>query len=304
MRLRFLLIVSVLLSIALPVSAQASLHQRLANIANDAHGKVYVSCSLPGIKLDCDLASHGHPPMQSTFKLPLAIAVLQQVQVGKLNLDQPIPFLPSDRYATYSPLQDSHPNTHAAINIPLHDLLKVTVSQSDNIGANILLRIIGGPEAVQHSLDALGLSTIHVRDDEHALHNNEQLQYRNDAEPAAMVALLRRLADDSPLSPDLTAFLLDIMTKTVTGPHRIRGLLPPGILVAHKTGSSDTVQGMTSATNDIGLITLPNGHTLAVAIFVIDSSADEGTRESVIARIAKAVYDEAISKSYQDGPAK
>lgn len=51
---------------------------------------------------------------------------------------------------------------------------------------------------------------------------------------------------------------------------------------------------MTFATNDIGLITLPDGRRLATAIFVTDSRADDDTRDAVIARIAKAAYDESI----------
>jgi beta-lactamase class A len=62
----------------------------------------------------------------------------------------------------------------------------------------------------------------------------------------------------------------------------------------HKTGSSGTVNGMTAATNDIGLITLPDGRRLAIAVFVTDSSAEDATRDGVIARIAKAAYDEAL----------
>ena len=62
----------------------------------------------------------------------------------------------------------------------------------------------------------------------------------------------------------------------------------------HKTGSSGTRDGVTFATNDIGLITLPDGRRLAIAIFVSDSRADDDARDAVIARIAKAAYDEAI----------
>ncbi|MGA7915229.1 MAG: hypothetical protein WCA00_08350, partial [Candidatus Acidiferrales bacterium] len=62
----------------------------------------------------------------------------------------------------------------------------------------------------------------------------------------------------------------------------------------HKTGSSGTRNGVAFATNDIGLITLPDGRRLAIAIFVTDSKADEATRDAVIARIAKAAYDQAI----------
>lgn len=59
----------------------------------------------------------------------------------------------------------------------------------------------------------------------------------------------------------------------------------------HKTGSSGTRDGVTAATNDIGLITLPDGRRLAIAIFISDSKADDATRDAVIARIAKAAYD-------------
>src|SRR5271155_2063383 len=96
----------VLFFLATSAAGQSPLHQRLSDIAKEAQGKVYVACSLPGVKLDCDLDPHGHPPMQSTFKFPLALAVLHQVELGKLQLDQPVRFLKSDRSETFSPLQD------------------------------------------------------------------------------------------------------------------------------------------------------------------------------------------------------
>jgi beta-lactamase class A len=283
-----------LFTLAAPLIAQTPLHQQLATIATDARGQVFVACSLPGVALDCNLNPHGHPPMQSTFKLPLAVAVLQQVERGKLTLDQPIRFLPSDRYpGTYSPLQDAHPE--ANIDVSLHDLLQLSVGKSDNTATDILLRLIGGPQAVQESMNKLELPAIHVRDSERGLHDNFQAQYRNYAEPAAMVALLRMLADHSPLSAEHTALLNRWMTESSTGPHRIKGLLPAGTMVAHKTGTSGEQHGFAPATNDVGLITLPNGQRLALAIFVTDAHADEATRDTVIARIAKAIYDSALT---------
>jgi beta-lactamase class A len=65
--------------------------------------------------------------------------------------------------------------------------------------------------------------------------------------------------------------------------------------LAHKTGSSGTHGGITAATNDMGLITMPDGRKLVIAVLVTDSPADEATRDGVIARIAKAAYDEAIA---------
>jgi beta-lactamase class A len=280
--------------LAATAAAQTPVHQRLAEIARDAQGKVYVSCSLPGVKLDCNLEPHGHPPMQSTFKFPLALAVLHQVELGNLQLDQPVRFLKSDRYATVSPLQDEFPE--ADVDVPLRKIIKLTVKNSDNIGANILLRLIGGADVLQQYLDSLGFSAIRQQDSERDLHEDPQLQYRDYAEPASMVPLLRLFADHSPLNPEHTALLNEWMLATSTGPKRIKGLLPANTPVAHKTGSSGEVWGMIPATNDVGLITLPDGRRLALAVFVTDAHADQDTCERVIARIAREVYDEVVAR--------
>ncbi len=78
---------------------------------------------------------------------------------------------------------------------------------------------------------------------------------------------------------------------TATGQNRIKGRLPEGTPVAHKTGTSGTRAGQTAATNDIGIVTLPGGRSLAIAVFVADSAAPQDIREEVIARMARAAYD-------------
>ena len=85
--------------------------------------------------------------------------------------------------------------------------------------------------------------------------------------------------------------LVKFMIESTPGPKSLKGLLPAGTIVAHKTGTSGTKNGITAATNDIGIITLPNGKHLAIAVFVADSAADEASREGVIAKIARAVWD-------------
>lgn len=289
MKLGLLLIVSVA-----SAAAQTALQQQVQTIAVDAKGTVSVACSLPGIALNCDLNPHGHPPMQSVFKLPLAIAVLHRVEQGKLTLDQPVRFLPDDRILphVYSPLQDQYPQ--ANVDVPLRDLLEKSVSLSDNVAADILLRIVGGPQIVDDYIRSLGNVGFHLRDSERVLHQDVQAQYRDWWEPAGAVQLLRRLSDHSPLTPDHTALLLHWMQSTPQRLARISRQLPPGTAVAHKTGTSDVDNGLAHATNDIGLITLPDGRRLAIAIFVTDSRADEATRTNVIARIARAAYDAAV----------
>lgn len=280
---------------ATPVLAQSPLQQRIQHIAADAHGKVSVACSLPGPPLNCDLNPRAHPPMQSVFKLPLALTALDLVEQGKFSLDQPIRFLPSDRIPhTYSPLQDKHPE--ANVDLPLRELLSAAVSLSDNAAADVALRIVGGPAVVDRYVKSIGVIGFHLQDGEDGLARDVTAQYRNWFEPAAAVQLLRRINDNSPLTPEHTRLLLQWMQDTSTGAHRIKGDLPAGTNVMHKTGSSGTKNGVTFATNDIGLIELPDGRRLAIAIFVTDSTADEGTRDGVIARIAKAAYDQAITE--------
>jgi beta-lactamase class A len=289
------LLLPLLLGPAIVSQAQTPLHTRIATIATAAKGQVSVACSLPGVKLDCNYHPDAHVPMQSVFKFPLAIAVLQQVEAGKLNLDQQVHFATADLYpGSYSPLQDKYPK--ANVDVPLRELLRLSVSLSDNVATDILLRLIGGPATVQQSMNALGFPQIHVRDTEASMHDDESRQYRNDAEPQAMVALLRLLADHSPLTPQHTALLNEWMEALVSSPKRIRGQLPAGTVVAHKSGSSGIEHGMAAATNDVGLITLPDGRRLALAIFVTDAHADTDTIEATIAAIAKAIYDEASTK--------
>jgi beta-lactamase class A len=131
-------------------------------------------------------------------------------------------------------------------------------------------------------------------DTEQTLGRDVKLEDRNTAEPRAMVALLRLLADHSPLSPEYTQLLLGWMTASHTGDRRIRALLPPGTVVADKTGTSGTGRNFTNATNDVGLIALPDGRRLALAVMVADSSAPSAVREQVIAQISRTIYAAAI----------
>jgi beta-lactamase class A len=286
--------------------AQTSLQAKVAAIAKDAKGTVNVSCMLPGTELNCDLNPHNHPPMQSMYKLPLALTALHLADRGKLlpnqrpgepmdvTLDRTVRFLPTDIIpGSYSPLTDHYPK--ANVDVTLREIIRLAVGQSDNGAEEILVRLVGGPPAVQNYMHAIGIAAFHLLYSERDLDRDENLQYQDWTEPAAAVQLLERLVNNPPVSPVASAFLLQTMTDAVTGPGRLRAGLPPGTVLAHKTGSSGTHGGITAATNDIGLITLPDGRRLAIAVLITDSRADEDTCEAVIARIGRAAYDAAIA---------
>jgi len=107
-----------------------------------------------------------------------------------------------------------------------------------------------------------------------------------------MVSLLKGFDSGKYLSPAGDSLLLQLMIAGAARIPRIGALLPTGTIVARKAGTSDTnAAGIAAATNDAGIVFLPDGRHLLIAVFVRDSKADMATREGVIARIARAAYN-------------
>ena len=280
----------------IPVSAQ--LRSDIEHIAAHAQAKlVGVACALPGTGLDCNFNEHAKLPMQSVYKLPIAVTVLHQVEQGRLRLAQPVRFQPGDVISPrqHSPLRDEHPQ--GGVDVPLQELLRLAVAESDGVASDILLRTIGGPRVADDYIRSLGIDGIRIMDTEKSMGRDVNVQYRNSAEPQAIVALLRLIADHSPLSSGNTQKLLDWMSNSPSGEHRIPGSLPLGTAVAHKTGTSGEDHGITHATNDVGLITLPCGMQLAVAVFIEDSRESEDAREGVIAEITRTIWAQAVNQT-------
>lgn len=271
----------------------ASLRQRIDSIVSQTDGKVGVSILHLHTRDTLTLNDTAHFPMQSTFKFPIAMAVLKQVDEGKLKLDQPVRVDKKTYYKTWSPLQDSLPNGSAGV--PLSRLIELMVSQSDNLACDVLLDLIGGEAVANDFIHSLGVTDIAIVASEKKMHAAWDVQFTNWCRPSAYTQLLDILDKGTALSKTSNDFLLNVMYGTTTGPGRLRGLLPKDARVAHKTGTSGIKDGLAAATNDVGFIVLPNGQKLAVALFVSLSHADEATRDKVIAQIAKAAYDHALA---------
>ncbi len=265
------------------------LRKQLEQIASDARGRVGVAAEVLETGESISLNPQEHFPMQSVYKLPIGMAVLAQVDNRKLNLEQRVRVEKSEyvRLGQHSPIRDKNPN---GVELSLSEILRLAVSESDGTASDVLLRL-AGVEFVTKYLNELGINEILVANSEKEIGKDWETQYRNWASPQGAVQLLRALHERRGLSEQSQQLLLKLMTETPTGPQRLKGLLPKTAVVAHKTGTGGTSEGIASATNDIGLITLPNGRHLAIAVFVSDSRVDLATRERVIARIAKALWD-------------
>jgi beta-lactamase class A len=274
-----------------PLSANSeALLTQIKAIAAEAKGKVGATAvALESGETVVSLNPHERFPMQSVYKVPISMAVMKAVDAGKIKLTDQVSISKNDLVgrAAHSPIRHKYPN---GVSLTVDELLRYALSESDGTASDMLMKLAGGPAAVQAYLTELGIKDMIVLDTEQAFAQDRTAQFRNWATPEASVALLRALHERRGLSEPSQTVMLKYMKESPTGRKRLKGLLPAGTVVAHKTGTSHAVNGVTAATNDIGIITLPNGKHVAIAVFVSDSPADEATREGVIAKIAKAIY--------------
>ena len=268
---------------------QADLRSQIAAIAKPAKGIVGVS--VLGIEDRDTLSYNGNARlvMQSVMKFPIALTIMHWVDTGKITLNQMVHISKKDLPKTYSPLRDKYPKGN--VDVSISDLLGYMVSLSDNDACDILLGVLKGPQTVQDYMLRSGIRGIAVRASEADMASSWELQYTNWCKPTEMTNLLDAFYTGKLLTKPSTDFLYKLMADANRLP-RLKALLPPATVVAHRTGTSGTSpEGLSPATNDVGIITLPNGKHIAVAVFVCNSTADETTREAVISKIAKAVYD-------------
>jgi beta-lactamase class A len=233
-------------------------------------------------------------PMQSVFKLHLAMAIMYQVDQGKLSLNDTIT-ISKEQVNTYewlwSPLRENYPE---GAEVTLAEIIFNTVAWSDNLGCDLLFELAGGPEVVQSFFHESGIRDIAIVDTEIVMQVDWKRQYDNWTTASAANQVLRMFYEntDSLLSPESHSFLLDVLKSTQTGLQDLRGGLPKDAVVAHKTGySGQNDEGLIRALNNIGIVFLPDGSYFYISVLVSDSSEGvEGSHE-IISEIANAAWD-------------
>ena len=260
-------------------------------------------------------------PMASTYKVAIAVQVLNLINKEKVALNQMIELNQED-LSPGSGMIGSH-LYQPGVQLSVYNLLEMMLTISDNTASDLLLTLAGGPVAVTECLrtsgiegiridrstkdilsDVLGISGL-MAEGEWSLQRFKEHQevltpeskraagevfladQRDTSTPDAMVSLLERVYSNAQLKEVHTELLLNIMGRCRTGQSRLKGMLPFGTDVAHKTGS---LSGL--AINDVGIITLPDeaGH-LAIAAFIRSPEKSDEECEQVIAHIARSVYD-------------
>ena len=237
----------------------ASVEQQLSSLVSDSSADVGVAALDLNTGESVSIKGDTPFPMASTVKVAIAALYLSQVDHRKKTLDDTIQ------------------------GVPVRTLMNKMLIHSDNRAADILFKDVGGPSAVHHWLTQNGIQGVRVdRTIAQLLRDKRDLWDRRDSStPKAMVELLRRIYKGQLISPDSRNYLLGVMAKCQTGKNRMKWLLPAGTAVEHKTGTLDGLS------DDVGFITMPDGHRIIVAIFARGGS----DRPRTIAEAARTIYD-------------
>ncbi|MCT4142067.1 class A beta-lactamase, subclass A2 [Elizabethkingia anophelis] len=257
-----------------------------------ASKKATIGISIKGIEDKDTLNFNGNlkMPMMSVFKFHIALTVLNEVDKGKLKLDQKF-FIKKEELLenTWSPMRNDFPNGN--MNITLDQLLRYTVSHSDNNGCDILLNILGGTEKVQTFINQQGIKDFTIKVNEQQMATWDNL-YVNTTTPIATTLLLEKFYKGKVLKKDTTKYLYQIMAETSRGLTWMKAGLPEGTELAHRTGISDTNdQNLRAAMNDIGIIKLPNGKHFILSVYLMNITEKREDTEKIIADIAKATWN-------------
>ena len=306
-----------------PEHPDTALTARLEVLARSAPGRCGIVAKHLGTGAIARVNASAVIPLLSVVKLPVAVVVLDGVDQGRWSLSSPITLLARDMHPR-GELGDRYPRGGGPV--ALHRLLFLMIARSDNTAADALMRLVGGPLAVTGWLERNGIRDLRVDRTERGLGNDwhglapgadtlgsaeeirelraqvpaavhdsaaqaMQLDPRDTGTADACVHLLERLWRGDLLSAEMTDTLESILARCETAPNRLPALLPKGTPVARKTGTGGTSAGVTVAINDVGVIRLPNGEDVAIAVLVGEPRGSVRRAEWVIARAARTVFD-------------
>ena len=267
---------------------ETSFERRIAQLADGSRGRIGVAAIDLNTGEEVAVLGDQLFPMASTSKIAVAAAYLELVEQGKYSLTSEFPLLIPVRSAKFSsraaPVREGN-------YMSAEKLIEIMIARSSNPATDALLRVVGGPEAVNDWMRRQGIDEFSIDRDIATLVRDDgefdpsmHIDTRDAATPKAMIELLQGLYRGDFLTAESRQVILDAMAKTRTGKRRIRAGMPDYVGVMHKTGS------LNNTSSDIGILEGPDGHAIAVAIYVTGQGARRA-REARIASIARALYD-------------
>ena len=259
-------------------------------------------------------------PQQSVSKMWVALTILEQEAAGKLSLDKKIRVTRDDIVVFSQPIKQ-YLSSQDSFEMPVRELLAHAINASDNLANSVLIRVAGGPQAINQMLDRRKVQSIRFGPGEVLLQSaiaglEWRPEYRkgngfkeqrsripmekrraalekylasplDGAAPGTIVLVLKRFGESA--ADDPGAKLLKLMAGTYTGRSRLRSGLAPGWSLAHKTGTGQVLGSISTALNDVGVMKAPDGCRYQVAVMIAETRAGREVTNGLMQNVARAV---------------
>lgn len=270
-------------------------------------------------------------PQQSVSKLWVAMTALDKVDKGGLDLSEQGTVERADLTVFHQPIRKKV-LANGSFTSSYGDFMKRALVGSDNTANDMLLKRVGGPEAVRAMIAARELKSIRFGPGERIMqselaglkwdasysigktffevrktvaHDRRRKifdDYVNDpvdgASALAIGNALALLAKGELLSPQSTQVLLGHLRDAKSGPNRLKGGLPQGWQIAHKTGTGQVLDivppgviGEQAGYNDIGILTAPDGARYSVAVLIGNTRKPVPERMDMMHEVVAAIAD-------------
>ncbi|HEY0593328.1 MAG TPA: serine hydrolase [Thermoanaerobaculia bacterium] len=225
----------------------------------------------------------------STMKVPVMLTLFEAIDRGELRLDQPVPVRNSFRSIvdgsefTLLREEDGDASLYDSVgqSLPLEELMRRMIVRSSNLGTNLLIELVGAPR-VMDLMRRLGANDIRVLrgvEDEKAF----EAGLNNVTTARDLMIVMNAIAEQKAVTPAASAAMVAIL-RAQEFREKIPAGVPPGVVVANKTGS------ITRISHDAAIV-YPPGRAPYVLVVLTRGYQDGNDASKIIASISKAVWD-------------
>ncbi len=297
---RMLLSFLVLLAVATPLRAQQSsalerLRARIETITRSiaATWGIYIKSLDTGEEIAID--ADRQMDTMSVIKIPIMVEAYRQAAEGRLRLSDTHVLKDTEKLPGTGILQRFAEGT----TLSWTDLIDLMIIVSDNTATDLVLRKLGGPEAVNKLMDSYGFDKIRAtgyaaewfqalrqRGDRAAFHREAKHPFGL-ATPRQMGLLLEKIVKGEAVDKESGRKMLDHLRGQLYATRIPRNLAftPMSARPPHKTGDFLPYIG-----NDVGILE-GNGRQVVVAVFTANHFGQGTMLEQAIGLIAEQVAD-------------
>jgi beta-lactamase class A len=230
-----------------------------------------------------DLEGSSNFSAASTIKVPVLVAFFQDVDAGKIRLDEKLTIRKDLIGGGSGELQGYPPGTQ----FTALDVATKMITISDNTATNLLIDRLGGLSSLSQRFKSWGLSSTTLTN------LLPDLQGRNTTSPKELASLLVRVSQGEFVSLKSRDRMLDIMRRTINNSQLPQGL-GEGAMIAHKTGDIGKLIG------DVGLVDMPNGKRYAIAVLV-KCPFNDSRAYDLVQKISRLTYQHLSGTSSASG---